>query len=86
MMKHRKNIHKEMVKTCNKFLRNECNLKDKFCWFIHKDEGMEADTLEKQNESKDNQEEAVKFESVFQTVLGNLKPPILKEHIKQKME
>ena len=87
MMKHRKSMHEDFVKPCNRFLRNECQRQDKFCWFIHKEEGMETDNLEKQEESKDNnQEEASKFESVFQKVLGDLEPPNLKEPMKKKME
>ena len=86
MMEHRKSMHEKLVKTCYNFLQNNCKRQNILCWFKHKSEEKDNDILENMNESKDNLDEAEESSSVFHRVLGNLKPPIVKEPLSQKME
>ena len=85
-MKHRKYKHEPLVRTCSNFLQNKCERQNNTCWFIHKDEAMDTDSMEKKNEYEDNQEDEVKSSSVFQKVLKKIEPPLMKNYSNQKME
>ena len=80
MMKHRKDVHKSVVRRCEQFLKNNCRFHSKFCWFLHEEEDME--TEESTTGGNDDKEEQ---ESVFQRVLEDIDPPINKLQ-KQKLD
>ena len=74
MMKHRKAIHRMLVRKCTKFLQNECQFLSTSCWFLHEeDDKMEVDFIDDEAKKVDPEK------SVFQKVTTNLKPPIIED-------
>ena len=87
MLNHRKNKHESLVRICDNFKDNNCRRQNKFCWFIHKDEEIDTESMEKKNNNKDKDVNEVEGSSlVFQKVTENLKPPIINKNLKSKTE
>ena len=77
MMIHRKNMHKDLVRSCNSYLQNNCKFQNNSCWFLHDLEAMDVDDLE--NKRKVNSE--TEQQSGFQKASGKLKPPLRKQKV-----
>ena len=82
LMVHRKSLHEETIKTCNKYLSKSCRYKNETCWFKHDEKEMNVEnTNEEVMEVKDNNtnqvndDASITIELVFQKVFENLKPP-----------
>ena len=73
MMKHRKIEHRNIVKECSEFIKNNCRFQEAACWFKHS-----IDT------SNDGVNES-NIGQVFQKASENLKPPIM-NHLKPYQE
>ena len=84
MMLHRKIMHPNHVRACQNFMKNNCRLQSKYCWFSHT-EAMETET-EVETNKEDNIEHEKESDSVFQKVAGNKEPPIGGKKKKQKTE
>ena len=81
MMKHRKKEHRSKVRKCTKFLQNQCPFLNESCWFLHDEDDNNKIEINNGEHSEDEQNDnghKSTFESVFQKVQENLKPPIRK--------
>ena len=73
-MRHRKNNHIMSVRMCNQFRTNSCRFQEAACWFRHiLEHENNADEIDPKDKNKDDSE------SVFQKVLEDLDPPIMKK-------
>ena len=77
MMIHRKNKHRDLVRSCNSYLENNCKFQNNSCWFLHDEEAMDVDDLE--NKRKVNTE--TEPQSDFQKASGKLKPCLSKQKV-----
>ena len=77
LMRHRKLKHPTLVKKCEKFIKNDCQFQDSYCWWLHEEEAMELD--ESTNDDKKEEDEKENSIPVFQKPSLNIKPPIKKQ-------
>ena len=77
LMRHRKISHPNVIRQCNNFAQNMCKFQGSSCWFRHDEKAMETDEIGNRG-VKENSEENVKSDSVFQKAFMNIKPPIKK--------
>ena len=85
MMIHRKLSHVSAVRICNKYNQNKCYFPNNTCWYLHEEE-METDESDAKDNENEEEENNTDSESGFQKVFVNLKPPILKQRKKQKID
>ena len=74
LMVHKKRKHISNVRYCNDYLDEKCRFNDNFCWFRH--ERPDEDNLDEEAREEVLYEKS--DEPVFQEVLEDLDPPILK--------
>ena len=79
MMKHRKREHRSRVRKCSKFSENQCPFLDESCWFLYEGDVNKEIEIENEKEEQSGNLDKSTFESVFQKVTENLKPPIIKQ-------
>ena len=85
MMLHRKIEHRNLVRICNNYVKNNCMFQNKSCWFLHEEESFEFEEhLEKEDE--EISENKTESDSDFQKVFQNMKPPIGGRKTKQKTD
>ena len=77
LMRHRKLKHPTLVKRCDKFIKNDCQFQDSYCWWLHEEEAMELD--ESTNDDKKEEDEKENSLPVFQKPSLNIKPPFKKQ-------
>ena len=70
MIIHRKNAHKNVVKSCSQFNLGKCMFRDETCWFSH-----DVEAVDETNENVE-EDETDKSEQVFQKVKEKTKPPL----------
>ena len=46
IMMHRKDDHSSLVKICNKYENNECSFGDDECWYKHRNEDTQKESIE----------------------------------------
>ena len=89
MMIHRKTNHKELVRGCTNFAKNNCMFQGQSCWYLHEEEeAMETEETRDNSESDEvnNSENETESQSVFQRVFRSSKPPLGKMKRKQNAD